>query len=175
MTISLWQSNNLVIILCHQSFLLHCLSLTCWKLLPFLESIWFFSYDFKNIEHLITLVNSNAASREPLIIFIALMVSPSTNWRAWTMAICQMDSISFMQAATPVLAPTMLDAPSGPNLDLLCVQQSGAAPFCEYYAKFYFDAKHSEKRPNMGWWNFWFPFFKKKCPFWPILEAVQIF
>ena len=81
-TISLWQSNNLVIILCHQSFLLHCLSLTCWKLLPFLESIWFFSYDFKNIEHLITLVNSNAASREPLIIFIALMVSPSITWRA---------------------------------------------------------------------------------------------
>ena len=82
-TIPLWQSNNLVIILCHQSFLLHCLSLTCWKLLPFLESIWFFSYDFKNIEHLITLVNSNAASREPLIIFIALMVSPSTKWKAW--------------------------------------------------------------------------------------------
>ena len=82
-TISLWQSNNLVIILCHQSFLLHCLSLTCWKLLPFLESILFFSYDFKNTEHLITLVNSNAALREPLIIFIALMVSPSINWRAW--------------------------------------------------------------------------------------------
>ena len=82
-TMPLWQSNNLVIILCHQSFLLHCLSLTCWKLLPFLESILFFSYDFKNTEHLITLVNSNAASREPLIIFIALMVSPSINWRAW--------------------------------------------------------------------------------------------
>ena len=81
-TMPLWQSNNLGIILCHQSFLLHCLSLTCWKLLPFLESIWFFSYDFKNIEHLITLVNSNAASREPLIIFIALMVSPSITWRA---------------------------------------------------------------------------------------------
>ena len=65
----LWQSNNLIIILCHQSFLLHCLALTCRKLLPFLESILLFSYDFKNIEHLITLVNSNAASKEPLIIF----------------------------------------------------------------------------------------------------------
>ena len=82
-TMPLWQSNNLVIILCHQNFLLYCLSLTCWKLLPFLESILFFSYDFKNTEHLITLVNSNAALREPLIIFIALMVSPSINWRAW--------------------------------------------------------------------------------------------
>ena len=60
------------------------------------------------------------------------------------MAICQMDSISFMQAATPVLAPTMLDAPSDPNLDIFCVQQSGSAPFCENYAKLYFDAKGIE-------------------------------
>ena len=66
-TMPLWQSSNLDMILCHQSFLLHCLFLTCWKLLPFLENIWFFSY--KNTE--------------PLIIFIALMVSPSINWRAW--------------------------------------------------------------------------------------------
>ena len=68
-TMHLWQSNNLTIILCHQSFLLHCLSLTCWKLLPFLDIIWFFSYDFKNIEHLITLVHSNVASREALTFF----------------------------------------------------------------------------------------------------------
>ena len=46
-----------------------------------------------------------------------------------------MDSISFMHAATPVLAPTMLGAPSGPNQDLLCIQQTGAAPFFENYAK----------------------------------------
>ena len=46
-----------------------------------------------------------------------------------------MDSISFMHAATPVLAPTMLDAPSGPNLDLLCIHQTSAAPFFENYAK----------------------------------------
>ena len=52
----LWQFNNLGMILCLQSFLLHCLFLTCWKILPFLDSIWFFSYDFKNTEHLITLV-----------------------------------------------------------------------------------------------------------------------
>ena len=38
-----------------------------------------FSYGFKNIQHLIILVNSNAASREPLNIFIALMVLPSAN------------------------------------------------------------------------------------------------
>ena len=68
--------------MCHQRFLLHGLSLTCWKILPFLESIWFFSYDFQNIEHLITLVNSNAASRKSLIIIISLMVSPSPSWRA---------------------------------------------------------------------------------------------
>ena len=39
----------------------------------------FFSCGFENIGHLITLVNSNAGSEESLIIFIALMVSPSTN------------------------------------------------------------------------------------------------
>ena len=53
-----------------------------------------------------------------------------------------------MYAATPVLAANMLDAPSGPNLDLLCVQQSGAAPFCENYAELHFDAKHLEKGLN---------------------------
>ena len=61
------------------------------------------------------------------------------------MAICQLDSNSFLHAATPVLAPIMLDAPSGPILDHLCVQQSDSAPFCENYAKLYFDAKHLEK------------------------------
>ena len=34
---------------------------------------------------------------------------------------------------------------AGPNLDLLCVLQSDAAPFCGNYAKLYFDAKHLEK------------------------------
>ena len=51
-TMPLWQFNNLGIILCHQSFLLHCLSLTCWKHIFFLESIYFFSYGFENLEHL---------------------------------------------------------------------------------------------------------------------------
>ena len=73
-TMPLWQSNNLGIILCHQSFLLHCLSLTCWKLISFLESI--FSYSFGNIKHFITLVNSNAASREALIIFMDVFILP---------------------------------------------------------------------------------------------------
>ena len=36
------------------------------------------------------------------------------------------DPISFMQTVTPVSASTMLDARSGPNLDLFCVQQSDA-------------------------------------------------
>ena len=62
-----------------------------------------------------------------------------------------MDSILLMHAATPVFAPTMLDIPSGPNLDLSCVQHSGAAPFCENYAKFYFDVKHLKKGLNWGW------------------------
>ena len=109
----LWQFNNLGIILCHHSFLLHCPSLTSWKLLPFSKRIWFFFLYFKN-------------------------------------------------AATPTLAPTMLDGPSGLNVDLICIQQSGSAFFCKSYAKLYFDAKHFEKGLNKGWWNFCFPFFKKK-------------
>ena len=67
---------------------------------------------------MITLFNSNAAPREPLIIFIALMVLQSTQRKSVTVAIRQMDLISFMHASTPVLAPTMLAAESGPNLDL---------------------------------------------------------
>ena len=82
-TIPPWQSSNLGMILCHHSFLLHCLSLTCWKIFPFLESIWFFLHDFKNTKYLITLVNSDVASREPVILFITVMVSPSINWRSW--------------------------------------------------------------------------------------------
>ena len=62
-----------------------------------------------------------------------------------------MGSILIMHAATPVLAPTMLDAPSGPNLNLLCVQQSDAAHFRENYLKLYFDAEHLEKGLNRGW------------------------
>ena len=73
-----------------------------------------------------------------------------------------MDSISFMHTAAPVLAPTMLDGPSSLNLDLFRDRQSGAALFCENYAKLYFDAKHLEKGLNRGWWNFWFPFFQEK-------------
>ena len=44
----------------------------------------------------------------------------------------------------------MLDAPSGPNLDLLRAQQSGAAPIFENYTLLYFYAKHLEKGLNRG-------------------------
>ena len=42
----------------------------------------------------------------------------------------------------------------GSNLDLLCVRQSDAAPFCKKYAKLHFDAKHSFCRldPVYGIW-----------------------
>ena len=47
------------------------LNSTYWKVLYlFRESIW-------------SLFNSKAASRKPLIIFIVLLVSPTTYWRAW--------------------------------------------------------------------------------------------
>ena len=40
---------------------------------------------------------------------------------------------------------------ASPNLDLLYVRQSDAAPFCENYAKLYFDPKHIEKELNRVW------------------------
>ena len=36
----------------------------------------------------------------------------------------------------------------GPNLDLLCVRQSDAAPFCENYSKLYFNVKHLQNGVN---------------------------
>ena len=42
----------------------------------------------------------------------------------------------------------MLDAPSGPNLELLRGQELGAAPICENCSMLYFDAKHLEKEFN---------------------------
>ena len=39
---------------------------------------------------------------------------------------------------------------SGPNLDLFCVPLLIAAPFCENYAKLYFDAEHLEKGLSIG-------------------------
>ena len=109
----LWQSNNLGIILCHKSFLLHFRSLTRWKLLPSLENIWLFSYDrnkilyFTQFKWLVTRVYNY------FYCFIGITVS---QLKSVTVAICQMNSISFMHAVTPVLAPTKLDAPLGHNL-----------------------------------------------------------
>ena len=39
---------------------------------------------------------------------------------------------------------------AGHILDLYCVRLSNAGPFCQNYAKLYFDAKHLEKRLNIG-------------------------
>ena len=64
---------------------------------------------------------------------------------------------------------------SGHILDLYCVRLSNAASFRENYAKLYFDAKHSEKGLNRGAVKFWGPFFQKKCPFSPILNAALNF
>ena len=39
---------------------------------------------------------------------------------------------------------------SGLNLDLLCIQQLNAVPFCKNCAKLYFDAKHLQNGLNRG-------------------------
>ena len=169
----LWQSNNLIIILCHQSFLLHCLSLTCWKRLPFLENILFFSYDFKNIEQLISLVNSNTASREPLFFLLLWWYHCQLNWRAWSWQYVKWTQSRLCTLLLQSWHQPCWNALSGPNLDLLCVQQLGAVLFCENYAKLYFDAKHLEKGLNWMWWDFWFPLSQKKKK--PILANIGSF
>ena len=64
----------------------------------------------------------------------------------------------------------------GHILDLYCIIPLNAARFCENYTKLYFDAKHLEKGLNSGgggvkfigpFFQKSFPFFMKKCPFWP--------
>ena len=58
---------------------------------------------------------------------------------------------------------------SGHILDLYCIRLLNGAPFCENYAKLYFEAKHLEKGLNFffggGAWNFGGPFFKKSFLF----------
>ena len=49
-------------------------------------------------------------------------------------------------------------------LELYCIRLSNAAPFCQNYAKLYFDAKHLEKGLNKGG-GFLGLFLKKKVPF----------
>ena len=58
----------------------------------------------------------------------------------------------------------------GLDLDLLCVRQSDAAPFCENYTKLYFDAKHLEKKTNS-----FFNFFYQKSAFLANKDAALIF
>ena len=45
----------------------------------------------------------------------------------------------------------LLSCLASPNLDLLCIWQSDAAPLFENYAELYFDTKHLEKVLNRGW------------------------
>ena len=54
----------------------------------------------------------------------------------------------------------MFDALSSPNLGLLYVQQSGAAPICENYSMLLF--WRETLRDLKGLKCFWFPFFEKK-------------
>ena len=81
--------------------------------------------------------------REPLVIFIALMVSRQLTEEP--------DRSNMCNGLNLIYPPcySMLDAPSGPGLDLLYVQQSGDV--CENHSMFYFDTKHLEKGLNRRW------------------------
>ena len=57
---------------------------------------------------------------------------------------------------------------TGPNLDLLCVWQSDAIPFCKNYAKLYFDANSWDWIQNKRDWieggEIFGALFSKKLP-----------
>ena len=160
LTMSLWQSNTFGMVLCHQSFLLHYLSLNCWRLFPFSESIWFFFLWFKKHRIVDYFSKLKCCVKSACNCFIVLRVSPSINSRArpWQYEL----NLLYARCCPRLRTNHVGCPPSVPNQDLLCVQQWGTVPFCENYAKFFFDAKHLEKELNRGWWNFWFPLFKKK-------------
>ena len=81
-TMSLWQSNDLIIMLCYQSFLVQCLLSTYWKLFPFLESIWFFSV-ILNHRVFDKFIQFKSCVKSASHYFTALMVSSTAKWRAW--------------------------------------------------------------------------------------------
>ena len=107
-----------------------------------------FSHDIKEIQHLITLVNSNAASRELAIIFIAYHRQLTEEPDRSNMS----NGLNLVYARCySSLSTKHVGCPSDPNLDLFWVQQSSAAPICDNYRKQSFDAKHLEKGLNRGW------------------------
>ena len=65
------------------------------------------------------------------------------------------------------MIPSTFLLPAGHILDLYCIRLLNAAPFCENYAKLYFDTKHLEKGLNNEGrgMKFLVPFFQNKCPF----------
>ena len=91
-------------------------------------------------------------------------------WRSWSLALQVHNFLShlhlFKVGEIMLLKYGNLMPPAGHILDLYRV-----APFCENYAKLYFNAKHLKRGLNREGGNFWCPFFKKKCLFWPILNA----
>ena len=61
----------------------------------------------------------------------------------------------------------------GLSLDFLCIWELGTTPFCENYAKLYFDAKYLEKRVSRGG-EIFVALFLKKCHLWPISDATAL-
>ena len=110
-TMSLWQPNDLSTMLCRKSFLVQCLLSTCWKLYHFLESVWFFFYDFHTMVYLMSLCNWKA-TRVPVIIFIALMASPMLTEERDHGNVSNGHITHSRLCVSPISAPTMLDASS---------------------------------------------------------------
>ena len=75
---------------------------------------------------------------------VSLKVGPAGYW-------CEIPQIILTLLTEESHKDVFNECPTGPNLDLLCIQLLNAAPFFRNYAKLYFDSKHLEKGLNRGW------------------------
>ena len=80
-----------------------------------------------------------------------------------------------MHAATPVLEPTMSDAPSSLSLDFYASNSRMLLSFVKIMQSFILMQNIWKRDWKKGGENFGSIFFQKKCQFWPILPAAQIF
>ena len=92
-------------------------------------------------------------------------------WRSWSLALQVHNFLShihlFKLGEIMLLKYGNLMLSAGHILDLYRLASS-----CENYIKLYFDAKHLKRRLNREGGKFLVPLFqKKKCLFWPILNA----
>ena len=126
------------------------------------SGLWSFVYSINFQIRQIPATNHHFSCEKSLLIFSSLrshyhrqgnrkkLILPLKNssklWRTWSLALPVRNFLShlhfFKVGEIMLLKHGKLMLPAGHILDLYHVRLSNAAPFCENYTKFYFDAKH---------------------------------